>query len=233
MSLISGFDGAIAAAGLRAYANLVMSTGPVAWWPLDVNLVDRVGGRNGVLGAGSEIHAAALPKESGGSFDCAGANWISVAHSAVLKPAVGSVMAWCRPAALQSDFTSIIGSEASGLFLGDFNVVLYSDGSVEGYFQDASTTHSVRTHSVYHGAGQIVHVIVTFDSTGFALYLDGNQINTNINYTNGLSNNSRDWHFGHSQVNGLIFNGMIGEIALWDRVLTRNEIYLLAQTEPD
>jgi hypothetical protein len=74
--------------------------------------------------------------------------------------------------------------------------------------------------------------VVTFDGSGFALYLDGNRIGTSDVHTTGLASNTLGWRFGSDEFVG-IFDGVIDEIAIWDRVLTRNEIYLLAQTEPD
>jgi Concanavalin A-like lectin/glucanases superfamily len=231
MSLISGTDGAIAAAGLRGYSNLVINTGPVAWWPLDVNLVDRIGGRNGVLGAGAQVPAGALPGESGGSFNCAGANWIQVAHAAVLKPAVGSIMAWFKPASINSG--GIISANTSGQVDDHFVLQVVSNGTIHVTLQNAAHTPAspvIETAAAYYTPGQTVHAVVTFDGSGFALYLDGNRIGTSDVHTTGLASNTLGWRFGSDEFVG-IFDGVIDEIAIWDRVLTRLEIYRLAQVE--
>jgi Concanavalin A-like lectin/glucanases superfamily len=232
MSLLNSVYRIAAAANGRrdfAYADLVMDTGPVAWWPLDTNLVERIGGRNGVIGAGSAVHAGALPEDSGGSFNCAGTNWVSVAHASVLKPAVGSLMVWFKPASLQ-DEARIVAADLGGTNVGDFALHLLSAGRIAAYFQ--STTDVITTSVAYYVSGQTVHAIVTWGASGFSLYLDGNLIGRFTDYTDGLTGNTQDWVFGFRQLNGQIFNGAIDEIAIWNRVLTRNEIYLLAQTEP-
>jgi Concanavalin A-like lectin/glucanases superfamily len=233
MSLIRGTDGAIAAASAHVYANVVINTGPVAWWPLDANLVDRIGGRNGTIGAGSEVHGAALPADSGGGFDCAGTSWISVAHAAALKPAVGSLMAWFKPAAVHNGIVMAVNAAGTSN-PADFALRVNSSGTVSCFFQQGGATQLIQTSSAYYVAGQIIHAIVTFDTNGFTLYLDGNKIASNTVHTVGFTDNTLDWRFGNElQASGDIFNGVIDEIAIWDRVLTRNEIYLLAQTEPD
>jgi hypothetical protein len=231
MSLLAATYGAIAGATRHAYAGVVMDTEPVAWWPLDANLVDRIGARNGAIGAGSEVHAAALPRDSGGSFQCAGINWITVPHDAALKPAVGSLMAWCRPATVHSGI--VMAANALGINPADFALRVYASGTISCFFQQSGVTQVSETASPYYEAGQIVQAIVTFDTNGFILYLDGNKIASNAMHTAGFTANMLDWRFGEQHDTSTIFNGLIDEIAIWNRVLTRNEIYLLAQTEPD
>jgi hypothetical protein len=230
MSLLSSIDGAIAAAGGPAYAKLVMSTGPVAWWPLDANLMDRIGARNGVIGGGSGVHAAALPADSAGSFDCAGVNWISVAHAAALKPAVGSLMVWFKANAL-GDYWPVQADE-EGLINDDFAIRTFATGEVQAHWQVGGVETAIRTVAPYYTAGQIVQAIATWNGSGVAFYLDGNRIAASTAHTSGLGANPQDWQFGRSPSGtDPILDGMIDEIALWDRVLTRNEIYLLAQIE--
>lgn len=235
MSLLGGMEGAIAAAGRRvfAYAELVIDSGPLAWWSLDTDLRDHVGGHNGTIGAGSKVHAAALPADSGGSFDCAGSNWVRVAHASELKPAVGSVMAWFKPASVHNGIVLAV-NETGASNPADFALRVNGDGSVSCFFQQGGATSLIQTTADYYAPGQIVQAIVTSDPGGFVLYLDGNMIASNSGHTVGFTGNTLDWRFGNElQASGAFFNGVVDEIAIWDRVLTRNEIYLLSQTEPD
>jgi hypothetical protein len=236
MSLISGQDGAIAA-GLHPYADLVMNTAPVAWWPLNSNLVDRIGGRNGALGTGSEIYVESLPKDHGAGFDCAGTNWISVAHALALKPAVGSAMVWFKAHALQGPVAIIQCDETGSSEVdGQFSLSILNDGSITASWQtaaDGGTNTQITTVSPYYVPGQTVHALCGWDSSGVALYLDGNLIAKLTGHTTGLANNDLPWQFGKDGPSATIFGGVIDEIAIWNRLLTRNEIYALAQTEPD
>jgi hypothetical protein len=209
----------------------VIKAEPVAWWPLDADLDDRIGARPGTIGAGSEVHAGSLPVDHGASFNCAGTNWISVAHAAALKPAVGSFMVWFRPQVL-GDFW-IANCDETGATSNNFALTTLATGLISAYWQVGGVHTELSTTSAYYTAGQVVHAICTWDGSGVALYLDGNRIGTDGQHVAGLNGNVVDWHFGHSQLaGGEIFDGMIDEIAIWDRVLTRNEVYLLSQTEP-
>jgi hypothetical protein len=74
---------------------------------------------------------------------------------------------------------------------------------------------------------------VTFDGTGFKVYLDGHEIGTSTAHTTGLAGNETAWAFGADRHPGAtIFNGEIDRVAIWDRVLSRNDIYLVSLLEP-
>ena len=227
MSPLNGTDGEIAAARPRLYAHLVRDTAPVAWWPLASDLVDRISGRNAVLGAGSEVHAAGLPANSRGSFDCAGANWLEVTHAEALKPSAGTVMAWFKPASLHRCAVIQCDEAGAGTSPNQFALSVQADGTIALVFAGVERV----TAQGYYEPGQVVHALVTFDSSGVALYLDGKQIETDSTHTAGLTGNTVNWRFGQG-AGGAVFDGVIGHIAIWDRVLSDlTEIRALAQVE--
>ena len=225
MSPSNGTDGDIAAAGRRAYAPLVRDTAPVAWWPLASNLDDRTGARNAVLGAGSEVHATGLPANSSGSFDCAGANWLEVTHADALKPSAGTVMVWFKPASLHGCAVIQCDEAGAGTNPNQFTLNVQTDGTIALFLAGMERV----TARGYYDPGQVVHALVTFDSSGVALYLDGKQIGTDTGHSAGLTGNTLNWRFGRSAVD-TVFDGVIGHIAIWDRVLSDStEIPALAQ----
>ena len=216
MSPSNGTDGEIAAARPRLYAHLVRDTAPVALWPLASNLVDGISGRNAVLGAGSEVHAAGLPANSRGSFDCAGANWLEVTHAEALKPsAAGTVMVWFKPASLHRCAVIQCDEAGAGTSPNQFTLSVQADGTIALVFAGVERV----TAQGYYEPGQVVHALVTFDSSGVALYLDGKQIETDSAHTAGLTGNTVNWRFGQG-AGGAVFDGVIGHIAIWDRVLS-------------
>jgi Concanavalin A-like lectin/glucanases superfamily len=142
-------------------------------------------------------------------------------------------MVWFRPASLHNG--GVIAANTTGQVDDHFFLQTISDGRIAMTFQNAANdppSPVIGTTAAYYAAGQTVHAVTTFEGSGFALYLDGNRIDTDDAHTSGLTGNELDWRFGNDFAVGT-FNGVIDEIAIWNRVLTRNEIYLLAQTEPD
>lgn len=202
----------------------------VAHWRFNGNLNERIAARHATLGAGVAAFAGGLPNGPGSSFDCAGANWLSVTHHAVLKPAVGALMVWCRPDTIHNGV--LASCNAAGFLGNDFALRVNDNGTVSCFFQVGGTSTLVVTGTSYYGINQTINAIVTWDSSGISLYLDGNHIGSDTAHTTGLSGNSLNWRFGEQEDSSTIFNGPLDEIALWNRVLTRSEIYLLAQTEP-
>jgi hypothetical protein len=83
----------------------------------------------------------------------------------------------------------------------------------------------------YYAIGQRVCAHVTFDGSGYTLLLDGNKIASSDIHTTGLSGNVTPWLFGSVLDTPSVFDGVIDEIAIWNRVLTRNEMYQLTQAE--
>lgn len=215
-----------------AYYDLVdASSNKVAWWPLDGALTDEVAARNLSVQNGSASYTTPLPADAGTaqSFNCAGTNTLSVAHNAALKPAVGSLMIWFEPTTVAADAT-VCGCNTTGQVDDHFRLLVTANGTVSAEWQYNTADTIIATSAGYMTAGQTVCAIATWDGSGVALYLDGNQIDTDSAHTTGLTNNTLAWRFGDEELVGNgIFNGVIDEIVLWNRVLSQNEVYELAQ----
>jgi hypothetical protein len=211
------------------YDDAVFATGPVVFWvPEAAAVVDRVGGRDAV---GLPTLAPGLTG-AGTALACGGTVLAERAHAAALKPARGTLMAWVRPATVANHWP--VGADPAGEQLGDFALRLWADGAAGAYFQNPAATP--RTLPVaapsYYAAGQIICIVVTFDGSGFKVYLDGHHIGTNAAHTSGLAGNGASWALGADRPDGTIFNGEIDRVTIWDRVLSRNEIYLVSLLEP-
>ena len=208
-----------------------MGTSPVAYWPFNGNPNDSIAAHNGTPN-GSPTFVGGLPANSDAAFNCAGVGWVEVAHATALKPAVGSILAWFRPTSAHNG--AVISADAVGAVAGDFAMRVFDTGRIRCRFQTATGTNAIiATAEGYYSPNQVVCAVVTFNATGFTLYLGGNVIGTNAEHTTGLNANTTAWRFGNVEDTPSIFNGVIDEFAIWNRVLTRNEIFVLAQTEPD
>lgn len=200
-------------------------------WEFNSTLADRSGGgHNGTLGAGSEVYVDALPADSNNAFNCNGVNWVSVAHHADLKPAVGSIMAWCKPFSVHNGI--IAACNTTGVVDDHFELRVNNTQTVSCFFQINSVTTLLQTNTAYYGPNQTIHIVVTWNASGVSLYLDGNHIQTDTGHTTGLTNNTLAWRFGTNGLGSTLFDGVIDEIAIWNRVLTRTEIEALAQIGP-
>lgn len=201
-------------------------------WEFATDLSDRIGGHNGTLGAGTLTLVDGLPANSNNAFDCAGANWVSVAHHADLKPAVGFVMVWAKMHSFQDKW--IIAADTAGANTGDFAIRVFSNGVVQTYFQSASVTHTIATSSAAYSPGVPLCIIVAFDTTGFYLFISGNHNPqwVNTSHTTGLTGNTTNWRFGSEAVASNILDGVIDEIVIGNRVPTRAEIWDLSQLAP-
>jgi hypothetical protein len=213
-----------------AYDDEVLATGPVAFWlPEAAAVVDRVGARDASY-VGTPTHPAGLTG-AGTSLNCSGTVFAERAHEDALKPPVGTIMAWVRPATVANHWP--MGADPSGENRGDFSFRLRDDGAAGAYFQSGSTTHLQLTDPSYYEVGQVMCMLVTFNGSGFKVYLDGHEIGTNTAHTTGLAGNEASWAIGADRHPGeTIFNGEIDRVAIWNRVLARNEIHFVSRTEP-
>jgi hypothetical protein len=212
------------------YDDALFATGPVVFWqPQAAVVVDRAGARDAAY-VGAPILSPALIG-AGTALDCGGTVFARRAHADLLKPAAGTILAWLRPATVTNAWP--LGADPAGANAGDFALRLRDDGAAGAYFQDGSNTQILWTGPSYYAAGQIVCMVVTFDGAGFQLYLDGHEIASSPTYTAGLTGNRAPWTLGvNTDDGGTIFAGQIDRVAIWGRVLTRNEIYLVSHLEP-
>lgn len=214
-----------------AYTTFVKGFGPLAYWPLGSNLVDVIGGRDATMGGGQEQHASPIAQGGEGSLSCNNVNWAQVAHDVALKPGIGSVMAWIRPYVV--DAGAVLAANLPGdTNAADFASLLTATGLNSCYFQQDASTQLIVSSTQTYSENTPQCIIVIFDASGFAFYLDANQIDSNTVHTDGLTGNTTEWRFGGDGGSALLLPGDIADVALWNRVLTRTEIYQLAQTEP-
>lgn len=216
------------------YQTAVLGTTPVAYWQFAGNLLDSVGVRHATIAVGTEAYVGALPTDSNAAFNCALMNYAQVPHHVSLKPAIGSIMTWFRAASLHTG--NVVAVNTAGLTNpADFALRVNSTGAVTIFFQAAGANPQLQAPA-YYTVGQVVCVIVTFGTAGFDLYLDGNHIGTHPDHTIGLTGNTLRWLFGAqepaSEGGAQIFDGVIDEIAIWNRILTLPEIFTLAQLVP-
>jgi concanavalin A-like lectin/glucanase superfamily protein/type IX secretion system substrate protein len=147
---------------------------------------------------------------------------VTVPSSAAADIAEGSFGAWVKFNAFGSTYQRII----------------YKEGLVELFyyeplkrFEAEIVVNSVR-HEVYTDSttftidtAQWYHIMVTYDTTDFKIYVDGNLESTNSTPQGTIDSQPNSWGIGASPSSGAwSFNGEIDEVTLFGRALNSSEV---------
>jgi hypothetical protein len=219
---------------LTGYAATVTGIpGLIAYWRLAEAggslVVDQVGGRHGLYALPVTFGAAGLPAHSDAavSFDATG--YATVPHDAGLALSAFSVSLWFQVRDIAEGQQAILFSkDGSGLVDGDFVIAVEDDATLYTHFQNNSAAFRA-TSQVDIAPDMTYHLVVTADGTGFSLWLDGRFMQKATSFTNAWLNNTRDIQIAKVAWQSALTKAVIGEVALYNRVLTDAEIIELSQ----
>ena len=207
--------------------------GLVGWWPGDGNVNDIAGTNNGALRGGATADAQAVV---GNGFSLDGTNkYIQIPDSPVLKPAELTVECWVKWNNLSTPGTSIYPGQQYIVFkqnssTWDFegyvlskdrtwnDIILWEVTSASGQLVRIDSTSPVTTNVWYHLAG-------VRGSNYIQIYFNGQlEAQTNVDFPQDYGN----WplYFGTSGQSyyDRKLNGVIDEVALYNRALSADEI---------
>jgi len=210
--------------------------GLVGWWPGDGNANDIVGANSGTFQGGATANAPAVV---GTGFSLDGINkYIQIPDSPVLKPAQLTVECWVKWNNLSTPGTSVYPGQQYIVFKqnsrsGDFegyvlskdrtwnDIILWEVTSASGQLVRVDSTSPVTTNVWYHLAG-------VRGSNYIQLYFNGVlEAQANVNFPQDYGN----WplYFGTSGQSyyDRKLNGVIDEVALYNRALSADEIAVL------
>ena len=230
-------------------------TTPVAYWNMDetsgLTLHDQVGDHDGHStgkssskadldlddssdfhsGSGAGQHADVTTElNTGAEFKDGDRQYITVDHSAALKPASGSLTLWFNT---DDDCNgTLASSDSSGYDQGGhFDLSINSNGQLELRMQDTNSSHTIAGGDV--DSGEWNQVTVTWGEGGMKIYQNGELVASDPSYTGGLQGNENPWTFGASQMysgdNAAdnmsdYFDGHMDDIAIYDQPLTDEQI---------
>lgn len=191
--------------------------GLISWWPGDGDALDIVGGNNGELLNG----AGFAPGIVGQAFSFDGIDDIVVCQALGLPEGNSSrtVAFWVKvdpEGEYEAAFGYGGGSNGTGFYINP----VYYEGllmfSGHGGPFDLYTSEDLRDNQYYH-------VAVTYNSNGTTIiYVDGEPVATRtINLNTGLSEGVG---IGGRVPMFSFFHGIIDEVAVWNRDLTKSEI---------
>jgi hypothetical protein len=214
-----------AAAQVPAY---VPTDGLVGWWPFNGNANDESGnGNDGV------VNGATLTEDRFGNvnnaynFQSANSNYISINNNPV-QNGTASISGWFNPTAPIGGPIIHIGSDNStaancnGYFFGFGTIAnptgnnLLLDASCQGNYN----TEWIATPNTWY------HFTLIRTQNNLTAYINGNMVGS---YTpTGIISPSNNIFFGSTfSSNSVFYNGIIDDIAIYNRALTEQEIQSL------
>jgi hypothetical protein len=201
--------------------------GLVAWWPGDGFALDVVGTNHGILQSGGGFALG----ESGQGFDfeAAKAN-LMIPYSADLLPTTYSIQAWIKPFGQPAGGWAMVFGQRNGRGL---EVVRGSNGGVTAELEEMSQTGSW-TYLMTGGEfplNQFTHVIATWDGAAAKLYANG-VLSAQGSLAAPFSQPTCPFFIGGVNYSGSgcgsyddgYFNGVIDEVAVWNRALSVSEV---------
>ena len=205
----------------------IPAAGLTGWWPFNGNANDESGnGRNGVI-AGAIATADRFDiTQAAYSFNGT-SDQIAVAHVPAFNFAssnIFSVSYWFKAQSLSGSFPSVILEKQSGLgnnqigwnslIEPNFKVNFYVHNGVGGL--TACDYGSVQTNQWYH-------VVQVWNNGTASIYLNGTLAGTN-SFSDVVGDNSESLLMGMNDFGAPGFNGLIDDVAIWNRALTTDEV---------
>jgi hypothetical protein len=212
-------------AAASSYAAVVAADGPVSWWRLDESsgtvAADQRGVNPGTYLTGTKLGAASLlatTADAAVGFDGAkGA--VKVAQSTSLNlTSPLTLEAWIKPASLPASgsFTSILTKAES-------YSLQFNGPKLEFTIIQSGTRHRLQAASGAIAAGNVYHVVGTYDGTTQRLYINGAQV-ASAALSGGASATSNPLCVGSWDGTSEFFNGVIDEPAVYGKALTAEAV---------
>ena len=138
-----------------------------------------------------------------------------------LATANGSIELWFTPDSVVGNQVLFSKNVPADRVAGDIEILLQDDVVAVG-MQTDSQQFSVAGGSV--ATGEAAHVVFTFGAIGMHLFLDGVQVDQDVLFTGGTLGNVEELGIGARVDGGAAFDGVIDEVAFYDRALTAGDI---------
>jgi len=198
-------------------------SGPVAAYAFNettgTTATDATGnGRTGTVRTGTWSAAGYY----GGALSFNGTStWVSIADHASLDLTTGMTLeAWVKPSAL-SGWRTVIMKEASG----SESYTLYAHDNAP---RPAAYVHSTTSEVSVTGSSGLTlnvwtHLAATFDGAMLRMYVNGVEVGTRA-VSQPIAPSANPLKIGGNAVWGEYFAGLIDEVRIYNRALSRNEI---------
>jgi len=227
-----------------AYDRQVISDGASSYWPLDepsgTVFYDNAGFNDMDATAGVTRGASGpVSGETGSTFDGA-SDGTSATRTAVPGPNVFTLSAWVKTTSTTGGKIAGFGDAQTGTS-SNYDRHLYLDNTGRVWFGVYNGTTSTLQSTNPINDGQWHQVVATLGPGGMALYVDGQQVGSRSDVTQGQAYNGY-WRIGGDQLNGWpsqpssnFLAGSIADVAIFPTVLTGATIaneYTVAENPP-
>jgi len=225
----------VAVVVLGLFGSAWATEGPIAHWTFDEGsggtAYDSAGGNDGTI-----TGATWTSGQINGALDFDGSSdYVNIGRPAALaNMGSGTIMLWLKPSititSAMSGWISLFNKNASGVGLEGDTFVAFRVGKLKlDIINDSGTQFQIFSDSDYWPANVWQHATVTWDnSTGAVrMYINGTEQAETLDIFTGLAMAvDRDVVVGgNSDKNDCWFNGVIDEVAVYDRALSDAEIW--------
>lgn len=211
-----------------AQAEGTLPTGAVGYWPGDGDALDHAGTNNGTLENGPTYAQGQM----GLGFAFTNNQDVSIAYSTSLVLTSCTVQAWIKPTGETNGMSNpwgLVFGQRSGPYSVQ-SVVGTNGGLVVSLAEYFGSWYEVRMVGEIP-TNQFTHFLATWDGTTARLYTNGVLNTEGPLPTLGAHYTDPFFIGGYNAANGNgdgFFSGVIDEVAIWNRVLTQDEITFLA-----
>jgi hypothetical protein len=217
----------------RFASTIPLPPGLVAFWRGETDATDMIGGHDGTFFAGNAAVPPSITPSGkiGAAFSFDGTVHVRVPHSPELTPAQITAEAWIFPTLQSGDHQTVIArgsptNEDDAWWMGVFN------GRPRFWSKHVGPTGMMLLEAPFAiPLNAWTHLAISFDGATKCLYVNGAQ----VGLQRGMSplvyepapvpvTIGSDWGFGTSSAR---FTGLVDEVALYNRALTMNEIFVI------
>jgi hypothetical protein len=212
-----------------AFAQLIVTNSPVAWWRMDETngpiIADSWGDHSGVAFGNLSFGVpgpSITDSNSAIHFGGAGNGKVDVAYSPALNPSNFSFSCWVRVTGGDGTYRSALTSRTDTPVSG---YLCYASGNNRWEFW----TGNGNSWDILAGppvvAGAWTHIVGTFDGTNKAFYVNGQQFGSTQSAFVPNASRSLRMGAGATESDGnYFFPGDIDEVAIFNRALSSNEV---------
>jgi len=210
---------------------------PAGYWNVDETsgstFYDSIGDNDGAMHGSFDKDDSGVFGTTSAEFRPGNSNeYIEVDHSDALRPDNGAITMWFNADDV-SGRNALASSDSSGNDDGGHFSLFIENGQIRLRMQGDNSEGETNLYGGSVSTGEWNQVTVTWGDDGARIYVNGEQVRADENWTRGLGGNENPWTFGANQwsssdnvANNLkdYFDGHMDDIAIYDQQLTADQV---------